>query len=121
MRWLGSFGPLLGLSAIVAVFASMYVLLGVRPPEDFERVVSSMQGLFIVYWIVTDARRRRKIPCHDFGFLVATSLPISLIWYLVWTRGFRGLWLIVLLVILISLPSLFATTIWYVKYNSLPF
>jgi hypothetical protein len=121
MRGLGAFGPLLGLAAILAAFASLYVLLGKQPPQEFESLMAPCIGFFLVYWMVLDARRRHCVPCHDFGFLVAVFLPLSLPWYLVWTRGLRGLLLLgVFFAILIGVPWLCAVTAWMLKHGQVP-
>ena len=115
MRALSTFGPLLLLSAILAVFASVYGLLGQEPPESVLRLSSTVQVLFILYWVVVDARRRRQVPCHDFGFLVGVFLPVSLAWYLVWTRGMRGLLLLTGFAILVILPQVCAMLVLSLK------
>src|SRR5437660_10290483 len=107
MRALGAFGPLVALAAILAAFASLYGLLGERPPRDLEPLFAS-QALFLVYWVVIDARRRHRVPCHDFGFLVGVFFPVALPWYLVWTRGLKGLLLLGFFLFLLMLPSLCA-------------
>jgi hypothetical protein len=115
MRALGTFGPLVGLAAILASFAGMYVAVGKVPPDEFVWLAQSIQGLFILYWIILDARRRRRIPCHDFGFLVAIFLPVSLGWYLLWTRGLKGLLLLLAFAILVVAPQLSATIVWSLR------
>src|SRR5262245_8128075 len=117
MRGLGAFGPLLGLAAIIAAFASMYVLLVENPPRELQSFFGCCQALFVVYWMVVDARRRHRVPCHDFGFLAGLFLPVALPWYLIWTRGLRGLFVLALLLILLVLPSLCATLVWRVKFG----
>jgi hypothetical protein len=108
MQAIAAFGPLLLLSASVAMFASIYALLGEQPPENVLRLFSTVQVLFILYWVVIDARRRRCVPCHDFGFLVGVFLPVSLAWYVVWTRGLRGLLLLAGFALLVIAPQLCA-------------
>jgi hypothetical protein len=115
MRELGTFGPLVGLAAVLAAFGSMYVLLGKVPPDEFVSLVGPVQGLFILYWVILDARRRRRVPCHEFGFLVAVFMPISLGWYLIWTRGWKGLLLLGAFTILIVAPQLCATIVLLLK------
>jgi hypothetical protein len=116
MRGLGAFGPLVGLAAILSALASMYVLLGENLPHDLEPLFGC-QALFLVYWVVIDARRRHRVPCHDFGFLVGLFFPIAVPWYLVWTRGLKGLLLLGFFLFLLILPSLCATIVWLVKYG----
>ena len=111
MRALITFGPLLVLSALLAIFVSMYVVLGEEPPEGVLTVFGIVQTLYILYWIVVDARRRRRVPCHDFGFLVAIFLPVSLAWYLVWSRGLKGLLLLGGFAMLLIVPQVCASLV----------
>jgi hypothetical protein len=120
MRTLGAFGPLVGLAAILTVFVSLYVLLGENPPETLEPFLSVAPGFFLVYWMVIDARRRHRIPCHDFGFLAGVFLPLALPWYLVWTRGLKGLLLLGVFLLLFWLPWICATIVWMVRYGQRP-
>jgi hypothetical protein len=115
MRAFITFGPLLLLSVILATFVSMYVLLGQEPPERIMRLSGTVQLLFILYWVVVDARCRRRVPCHDFGFLVGVFLPVSLAWYLVWTRGLRGLLLLGGFALLLIVPQLCAILVGLLK------
>jgi hypothetical protein len=117
MRGLGAFGPLLGQATIVAVFASMYVLLGKNPPDELSSVSGFCYLLFVVHWMVVDARRRHCVPCHDFGFLAGVFLPAALPWYLIWTRGDRGLLPLIISLLLLLLPSLCASLVWLLKHG----
>jgi hypothetical protein len=104
MRTLGAFGPLLGLVAILATFMSVYVILEERPPENFLWLYGSLLSLFVIYWIIVDANRRHRVPCHDFGFLLSVFFPVSLAWYLIWTRGIRGILTLAIFGALFILP-----------------
>jgi hypothetical protein len=114
VRELGAFGPLLGLTAINISLASMYVATG-KPPDEFLSFAGRIQLLFVIYWVLLDARRRRQIPCHDFGFLMAVFLPVSLGWYLIWTRGLKGLLLLGLFATLIIAPAFCAMIVGTMK------
>jgi len=115
MRALSAFGPLLLLSASLAIFASVYAMLGQEPPDSVLTLSSTVQLLFILYWVVVDAHRRHRVPCHDFGFLVGTFMPVSLAWYLVWTRGLRGVLMLIGFAILVILPQLCAVMVAVLK------
>jgi hypothetical protein len=41
--------------------------------------------------IVNDARRRRLVPCYDFGLYCWVSFPLTVTWYCLWSRKWRGL------------------------------
>ncbi len=66
----------------------------------------------LMMWVDVDSRRRRRVPCHDFAFLVWLFLPISLVWYLLWTRGWRGLITLVVLGAFLVFPAVFAVFMW---------
>ncbi|ODU01120.1 MAG: hypothetical protein ABS79_02220 [Planctomycetes bacterium SCN 63-9] len=64
--------------------------------------------LALVLWMDLDARRRRIVPCHDFGFLTMVVFPASLVWYVFWSRGWRGVFLLAGLLGLWAVPFLSA-------------
>jgi hypothetical protein len=68
--------------------------------------------LLVIYWIIADARQRRCVPCFDFGFLVGIFLPFSLIWYAFWTRGRRGLLLLLAIAGSIYGPWICVVIVW---------
>jgi hypothetical protein len=106
---------------LLAAIASMYVILGERPPELVEAIITMAPPLFLVYWVVVDARRLHRVPCHDFGFLVGVFYVVAVPWYLIWSRGLlRGLLLMGFFLFLLVLPGLIATIVWQVKYGPLP-
>jgi hypothetical protein len=115
VRGLSAFGPLLGLASILAIFASVYVLLGEEPPDGFSSLYGPIYFLFILSWMILDARRRRGVPCHDFGFLIGIFFPVSLAWYLIWTRGIKGLLMLAVFGFLFILPFLGALVIGVLK------
>ena len=53
-------------------------------------------------------------PCYDFGFFVALGFPFSVVWYLLWTRGLRGLLVIGIFLGLYLTPWLCAIGVWAV-------
>jgi hypothetical protein len=50
------------------------------PPPEFGDVASVGWGLMLILWMDADARRRRMLPCYDFGFLAGVFFPLSLVW-----------------------------------------
>jgi hypothetical protein len=89
MRSLVTFVPLIVLTTLISIINVAAIVRGGTPSES---IVSNMSlSLFLLLWIVTDARRRGRVPCHEFGFLVMMYLPASLVWYLFWSRGWRGI------------------------------
>jgi hypothetical protein len=108
------------LCASVAAFSAfqiVYVVAGVATSEAADRLNSVGLALAFVLWVVADARRRRCVPCYDFGFLVAVFFPVSLLWYLLWSRGWRGTFLLAALFGLLLLPWLAAVIAWVLMYG----
>jgi hypothetical protein len=117
MRTLAAYGPLLVLVVALSAIASMYVILGERPPESVEVISQVAPAFFLVFWVVVDARRRRRVPCYDFGFLVALFYVVAVPWYLVWSRGWRGLLVLGYFMVLLLMPGIIASIVWQVKYG----
>lgn len=53
-----------------------------------------------------DALRRRRRPCFDFGLFLLYAFPLSMLWYCFWSRGWRGLLLLIGLGSLLFVPLL---------------
>jgi hypothetical protein len=62
--------------ALTAGFAT-YLLAGLSISPAFEGLASLGSALMLVFWVDADARRRRRVPCFDFGFLVGLLFPLS--------------------------------------------
>ena len=65
--------------------------------------------------MMADAHLRRQTPCYDFGFLVGVFFPISLVWYVFWSRGVRGILLLGALIGLMLLPWLAGIAAWVLR------
>lgn len=112
MRRLEAVGPLVG--AILAVWLLLplaHAVLGVPPTEMEMLVASHVPAVFVVLWMTDDAYRRRCTPCHDFGFLMWYAFPLTLLGYLIWTRGWWGLAVFVGLLAITYLPAILGTAI----------
>src|SRR5207247_10675294 len=73
--------------------------------------------LYSVFYDVVGFGRRssgQRFPCYDFGFFVALGFPFSMVWYLLWTRGLRGLLVIGIFLGLYLTPWLCAIGVWAV-------
>jgi hypothetical protein len=89
--------------------------MGKAPSDNVVRVSSVALAFAYILWIMADAAMRRKTPCYDFGFLVAVFFPISLFWYVFWSRGWRGFLLLGALIALMLLPWLAAVVAWALR------
>jgi hypothetical protein len=96
----------------LSVCPVIYVMRGMPYSEGIWALSSTGTALAFILWIEGDARRRGCMPCHDFGFLVAVFFPVSLVWYSLWTRGWKGLFLLAALCGLMYVPWLLAMAAW---------
>ena len=94
---LSPFIPLVGLSLLTTVLYCAYLLSRVAPSPLAQLIITTGWGIMVVLWMDADARRFRRLPCYDFGLLAAVSFPLSLFWYCLWSRGWRGVRMLLLL------------------------
>ncbi len=111
---LSHWGPLVILAAAESVILSSYVVLGASPSPLQMVTLPSAIAFFMMLWVLEDAHRRQGFPCYDFGFFVALGFPFSVVWYLLWTRGLRGLLVIGIFLGLYLTPWLCAIGVWAV-------
>ena len=111
---LSHWGPLVILAAAESVILSSYVVLGTSPSPLQMVILPSAIAFFMMLWVLEDAHRRQGFPCYDFGFFVALGFPFSVVWYLLWTRGLRGLLVIGIFLGLHLTPWLCAIGVWAV-------
>jgi hypothetical protein len=84
--------------------AYAFARLPVSSPAEY--VLGFCWGVPIVIWMDHDAVRRRCRPCFDFGLFLVYAFPLSLLWYCFWSRGWRGLFLLLGLASLLFFPAL---------------
>jgi hypothetical protein len=112
--FLRCYGGLLIVSATIAVFNSAYVIAGVTPSKLAELIAFCTLPICFATWVQTDARIRRCTPFFDFGTFVLVIWSLAIPWYLIWTRGWRGLLLTLMFFGLLVLPAFVATVVWTV-------
>jgi hypothetical protein len=111
MRWVGGFGQLLVLSALLTAFQLAHVLLAAPMSKPAEWVAQYSFPVFLILWVNADARRRCLVPCFDFGlFLALFFLPVF-VWYLLWSRGWKGLLVLLGIFGLMIVPPLLAAIV----------
>jgi hypothetical protein len=106
-------------AAVVAVTVVLTVQMAAAP-EPSATVLSLTSlglGLAFILWVTADARIRRRTPCYDFGFLVGVFFPASLVWYVLWSRGRRGLLTLAALIGLMLLPYASAIVAWSLAHG----
>jgi hypothetical protein len=112
MRAIVPYLPLIALTAVLSVVQAAWVASGGTPSTSSVQVTDVALGLFLILWMTGDARRRGCVPCYEFGFLLGVFLPVSLAWYVLWTRGWKGLILLAAFAGLVILPWVAAVLVW---------
>ncbi len=104
--------PLVAFAVALTACLGLYLLAGLVVSPAFEALVSFGWVFLLVLWMDADARHRRQVPCFDFGLLVWQLFPLSVAWYCLWSRGWRGLLLIAGLVGLWLVPYVAVMLLW---------
>ncbi len=95
-------------TSVVSLFSLGYAYAGLTASPLAEALFRLATPLAAALWVEADARRLRRMPCHEFGAFVLFGWPIAVPWYCFWTRGRRG-WSVGLgLIALILAPSIVA-------------
>src|SRR5438094_970281 len=89
--------PLVTLALFTVPVLCYLVTAGGGGSSGFTMIVGAGWAWMLVFWMDADARRFRRLPCYDFGLLAAVSFPLSLFWYCLWSRGWRGVRMLLLL------------------------
>ena len=105
----GPLAPLVALAAITAIALSHSSGVGITPSTGTETILGVGWAFMLVLWMDADARKLRRLPCYDFGWLAAIYFPVSLLWYCFWSRGWRGALLLLMLLALWLVPYIIAT------------
>jgi hypothetical protein len=105
--------PVVATSAVI----SAYTIAGVRPSGQNTMLFELCLVLGLILWIEADALRRGILPCHDFGFLVGIFFPLSVVWYAFWSRGRKGVILLLAMLGLWVVPTVTAMLAWFVVYR----
>jgi hypothetical protein len=100
--------PLVALSAVTAVALCLAAGTGVATSAGSDLVLGYGWALMLLLWMDADARRLRRVPCFDFGFLAALFFPLSVAWYCWWSRRWRGVFVVLLLLALWLAPHVLA-------------
>ena len=106
--------PVVALTLATTVALCALVSGGGEAPAAGELVLRYGWGLMLLLWMDADARKRRRLPCYDFGLLAGLLFPLSLVWYCFWSRGWRGALVLLLLAALWMIPYVLATALWVV-------
>jgi len=78
-------------TCLTSLLAASYGATGEPPSLLGELILGFVPPLVVLSWVLADASERSCVPCFDFGFVLWVFLPISLVWYVLSTRGRKGL------------------------------
>ena len=109
--------PLLAFSVLLSVFFVTYVSNGRIMSPAFETIAGMFAAILFVYWIIADTKRLQADSCYDFGFLCAVFFPLSLPWHCFRSRGWKGIFTLMLLLSIWLLPYLIFGIAWGIKYG----
>ncbi|MEM8946569.1 MAG: hypothetical protein AAGD11_15460 [Planctomycetota bacterium] len=109
--------PLIVFACMMTLFFVAYLVEAKDVSLLFETTTSGFWGLLLVYWIIADTRQRNASSCTDFGFLCVMFFPLSVPWHCFRSRGWRGVFTLLLLFVIWILPYLVAMTIWITVYG----
>ncbi len=77
---------------LITQFANgVYVGLQIEAPAAFALLHWAAQLWIIGWWLGTDSRKRGVLLVYDVGFFLCIAWPIVMPYYLVKTRGAKGL------------------------------
>ena len=99
-------GALAILSLGVGVHSAVWSYAGRPALPDLDRlVIRFVMPLFLVSWLHADYPRSRYWPCFEYDLFIFAAWPVTLLHYLVHTRGARGLWVYVAFLVLFFFPA----------------
>jgi hypothetical protein len=113
-RLLGNpFAPLAIFALVSAGVVCAYRGTRAAPGPGAGLLIPCGWTFLLALWMEADARRRRRTPCFEFGFLALLALPVSLPWYCLWSRGWWGLPVLLALFAMWALPPFLAVFLWH--------
>lgn len=98
------YGFLFATAMLVTAFNCACVVLGVSISPLAVQLDAVVVPIALSCWVEFDARRLRRTPCYDFGYLMSILWFITLPCYLIWTRSGRGLLVGALFLFLLVVP-----------------
>jgi hypothetical protein len=119
MRSLATFVPVIVLTLLISLLNVAAIYRGSMPSES--TVANASLSWFLLLWAILDARKRGRVPCHEFGFLMMMYMPASLVWYLFWSRGWKGILPLAFIWALLVMPWLAWVVAYVLVYGVPPF
>jgi hypothetical protein len=96
-----------GISVVLATYDGWLSSRGMAPGEALLRLYNFTVAILLATWLIEDARvSARSGPSFDYGWFVMWVFPIYLPYYLYSTRRWRGLLILVGMLLLFLLPAI---------------
>jgi hypothetical protein len=106
----------LGTSAVFAAYDGYLFWTSRAPDEGLFSLHHSVLAFLLATWIVADTMElRRARPSFDYGWFIVAAFPVYVPYYLVSTRRWRGVAVLVAMILLFLLPWLAELFVWYVS------
>jgi hypothetical protein len=102
---------------VISIFQITYVVAPIASSPATTILSLMASPLAIIFWIDSDARHKRLVPCCDFGLFMYMFFPASLLWYAIWSRGAWGLLTATGVFGLMLLPYFLAGLVWVLLYG----
>lgn len=92
---------------MISAYAAWCCSKGIAPGDDLLRIYAIVMAILIVSWLVTDpALPASRRPSFDYGLLLWVSFPFLAAYHMYATRGWRGILLVLGLILLFLAPYL---------------
>jgi hypothetical protein len=95
---------LVALALIVTLLRCAYVVARSPLSPTADSLALACWAWPVLIWMDYDAAPIRRRPCFDFGLFLVMAFPLSIFWYCFWSRGRRGLILLLGLGALLLVP-----------------
>ena len=106
----------LGTSAVFAAYDGYLFWTSRAPDEGLFSLHHFVLAFLLATWIVADTTElRRARPSFDYGWFIVAAFPVYVPYYLVSTRRWRGVAVLVAMILLFLLPWLAELFVWYVS------
>jgi len=103
-------------SILFSVYDGWLNLMDREPPAHMFTLFHFVLGALLATWLVADSRQsRRTQPTFDYGWFILTAFAVYVPYYVISTRRWRGLLLLLGMILLFLLPRFAEMLAWYVS------
>jgi len=108
----GAMGLVVGISAL---HYSVMGYAGYDPSVEAETLMGWSLALMFAWWAYDDAKKKKYHRPYEFGAFIFFAWPVVLPAYLVVSRGWRGIMVFPIFVLIFYLPSLLGWGAYYLN------